>query len=148
MAQKNINARFQNKHDVEVSWLNLTNFIPLQGEFIIYDPDENYSYPRVKVGDGVLDINSLPFITDGEFLKKTGDWMTGPFGLTKDVGYGINLPADGKEGQVFFLQDDSSSSGTGSNIPTPTEEDNGKFLRVVNGQPKWVSIPIAENASF
>ena len=144
MAQKNINARFQNKHDVEVSWLNLTNFIPLQGEFIIYDPDENYSYPRVKVGDGVLDINSLPFITDGEFLKKTGDWMTGPFGLTEDIGYGTNLPIDGKEGQVFFLQDD----GLGGGIPLPTEEDNGKFLRVVNSQPKWVSIPIAENASF
>jgi hypothetical protein len=59
--------------------------------------------------------------------------MTGPFGLTEDIGYGTNLPADGKEGQVFFLQDDSSSSGTGSNIPTPTEEDNGKFLCVVNG---------------
>ena len=144
MAQKNINARFQNKHDVEASWLNLTNFIPLQGEFIIYDPDENYTHPRVKVGDGVSDINALPFITDGEFLKKTGDWMTGPFGLTEDVGYGTNLPIDGKEGQVFFLQDDSSSSS----IPTPTEEDNGKFLRVVNGQPKWVSIPTAESSSF
>ena len=144
MAQKNINARFQNKHDVEASWLNLTNFIPLQGEFIIYDPDENYTHPRVKVGDGVSDINALPFITDGEFLKKTGDWMTGPFGLTEDVGYGTNLPIDGKEGQVFFLQDDSSSSS----IPTPTEEDNGKFLRVVNGQPRWVSIPTAESSSF
>ena len=83
-------------------------------------------------------------INSDEFLKKTGDWMIGPFGLTEDVGYGINLPVDGEEGQVFFLQDDSSSN----NIPTPTEEDNGKFLRVINGQPKWVSIPIAESSSF
>ena len=55
--------------------------------------------------------------------------MTGPFGLTEDVGYGINLPSSGQEGQVFFLQDD----GLGGDIPLPTEEDNGKFLRVVNG---------------
>lgn len=137
MAQKNINARFQNKHDVEASWLNLTNFIPLQGELIIYDPDENYSYPRVKVGDGVLDINTLPFITNGdEFLKKTGDRMTGPLELTEDIGYGINLPSSGQEGQIFFLQDDQTIT-----IPVPTANDNGKFLCFIDGQLKWMSIP-------
>lgn len=144
MAQKNINARFQNKHDVEANWLNLTNFIPLQGEFIIYDPDENYSYPRVKVGDGVLDINTLPFITNGdEFLKKTGDRMTGPLELTKNIGYGINLPSGGQEGQIFFLEDNAENM-----MPQPTEDDNGKFLRVINGQAQWASVPIAENFKF
>lgn len=61
MAQKNINARFQNKHDVEANWLNVENFIPLQGEIIIYDIDENYNYERVKIGDGIQNVNDLPF---------------------------------------------------------------------------------------
>lgn len=141
--EKHINSRIQHKHDIEANWLKATTFIPKQGELIIYDIDDNYNYERVKVGDGVSNVNTLPFITDGEFLKKTGDWMTGPFGLSKDIGYGTNLPSNGQEGQVFFLQDD----GLGG-IPLPTEEDNGKFLRVVNGQPKWVSIPTAESSSF
>ena len=142
--EKHINSRIQHKHDIEANWKKATTFIPKQGELIIYDIDGNFGYERVKIGDGITNVSTLPFITDGEFLKKTGDWMTGPLGLTEDVGYGIDLPSNGQEGQVFFLQDD----GLGGDIPLPTEEDNGKFLRVVNGQPKWVSIPIAESSSF
>ena len=142
--EKHINSRIQHKHDIEANWLKATTFIPKQGELIIYDIDSNFGYERVKIGDGITNVSTLPFITDGEFLKKTGDWMTGPFGLTEDIGYGINLPSNGQEGQVFFLQDD----GLGVSIPLPTKEDNGKFLRVVNGQPKWVSIPTAESSSF
>lgn len=92
---------------------------------------------QIKINDVIYDIHDTSAIhgsdLEDSYLKKTGDWMTGPFGLTEDIGYGINLPSNGQEGQVFFLQDNSSSSSTGSNIPTPTEEDNGKFLRVVNG---------------
>jgi hypothetical protein len=34
----------------------------MQGELIIYDPDDNYSYPRMKLGDGNTLINDLPFL--------------------------------------------------------------------------------------
>lgn len=34
----------------------------MAGELIIYDIDENYSYKRLKIGDGETLINSLPFI--------------------------------------------------------------------------------------
>ena len=33
-------------------------------------------------------------------------------------------------------------------VPFPTEADEGKFLRVINGVPTWVSIPNAEEATF
>jgi hypothetical protein len=33
-------------------------------------------------------------------------------------------------------------------IPSTTADDNGKFLRVVDGVAAWVSIPSAEEASF
>jgi hypothetical protein len=88
---------------------------------------------QIKINDVIYDIHDTSAIhgsdLEDSYLKKTGDWMTGPFGLTEDVGYGIDLPSNGQEGQVFFLQDD----GLGGGIPLPTEEDNGKFLRVVNG---------------
>lgn len=41
---------------------------------------------------------------------------------------------------------DGSSAGT--LVPTPTSNDNGKFLRVVNDSPTWVDIPNAEEAAF
>lgn len=61
MANKIINTRIQQKHDIEANWLKATNFIPLAGELIIYDPDDNYSYERFKIGDGETLINNLPF---------------------------------------------------------------------------------------
>lgn len=35
-----------------------------------------------------------------------------------------------------------------SSIPAYTSADEGKFLRVVNGAPAWISIQNAEGASF
>lgn len=61
---KTLNTRLVNKHDVEANWLKAVNFIPLQGEIIVYDIDENYSYERFKIGDGATNISALPFVED------------------------------------------------------------------------------------
>ena len=63
--EKTMKARVQHKHDIEANWLKATNFTPLVGEIVVYDPDGNYDYPRIKIGDGKTNINSLPFIKDG-----------------------------------------------------------------------------------
>ena len=88
---KNIKTRIQNKHDLEVNWLQALNFIPMQGELIIYDSEVDaegkilnktvngevilqlpegrtrpYDYVRFKIGDGIHSINELPF-ADKEF---------------------------------------------------------------------------------
>lgn len=62
MNEQIFNTRIVHKHDVEVNWLKVINFIPKEAELIIYDSDENYSYPRIKIGDGVTKINDLPFL--------------------------------------------------------------------------------------
>ena len=36
----------------------------------------------------------------------------------------------------------------GAMVPTATDSDNGKFLKVVNGSPAWTAIPNAEEAAF
>lgn len=62
MAEKNIKSRIVHKHDTELNWNKATNFIPKQGEIIVYDIDSNHSYERIKIGDGVTNVNNLPFV--------------------------------------------------------------------------------------
>lgn len=61
MSEKNLKARIVNKHDISENWLKATGFIPKQGEIIVYDVDDEHSYERMKIGDGVHNINELPF---------------------------------------------------------------------------------------
>lgn len=62
MANKTLNTRVQLKHDTQENWNAAVNFIPKNGEVIIYDPDGNYSFPRMKVGDGETVVTELPFV--------------------------------------------------------------------------------------
>jgi hypothetical protein len=63
------------KHDIEDNWLKAINFIPMQGEIIVYDIDSNYTYERFKIGDGIKKINELPFFSE-TFIDslKQSDW--------------------------------------------------------------------------
>ena len=61
MATKNLQARIIHKHDTAANWALATNFTPLIGEIVIYDADDTYSYPRFKIGDGIHNVNELPF---------------------------------------------------------------------------------------
>ena len=61
---KSLNTRIQLKNDIEANWNLLENFIPMPGEIIIYNPDENYENPRIKIGNGESFLNSLSFIND------------------------------------------------------------------------------------
>jgi hypothetical protein len=68
MTEKVIKTRIQQKHDLEVNWIAASKaekpFIPLKGEIIVYDIDENYDYERSKIGDGVTNVTDLPFIDE------------------------------------------------------------------------------------
>lgn len=69
MSEKTLNnIRIINKHDTETNWLKATGFIPKQGELIVYDIDETHLYERIKIGDGVQNVNDLPFATDLMFV--------------------------------------------------------------------------------
>lgn len=72
MANNQIKTRIIHKHDTEANWNLATNFIPKQGEIIIYDKDSTYNYERFKIGDGVTAVNDLEFysedVTDDEII--------------------------------------------------------------------------------
>ena len=61
---KRMKVRLVCKHDTEANWIKAINFIPEKGEVIIYDIDDNHSYERMKIGDGVTIVSSLPFVLD------------------------------------------------------------------------------------
>ena len=68
MAEKNVQARIQHKHDTEANWNKALNFIPKIGEIIVYDIDDNCNYSRFKIGDGVRTINDLEFLLDTQYI--------------------------------------------------------------------------------
>ena len=57
-------ARVSQLHKTEAEWNKLLDFVPLSGEFIIFDPDRQHRYARLKVGDGVTKLKDLTFFID------------------------------------------------------------------------------------
>ena len=65
MADKNtIKSRILLKNDTQENWDKAINFIPLPGEIIIYNADDEYDYQRVKIGNGTTTVTNLPFVYD------------------------------------------------------------------------------------
>lgn len=94
MAEKKLNARVVHKHDIEENWLKATTFVPKAAEIIVYDPDDNYSYSRIKVGDGVTTVIDLPFSagqadlmqndpTAPDYIKGRTHWTDDPVTTTE-----------------------------------------------------------------
>lgn len=105
---KTVKTRVQNKHDLEVNWNNAT-FVPFAGELIVYDievdaegnaltklvdgvqktvhelvgRDSPYTYERFKIGDGVTQIQKLPFATSMDNDIRLSEQFT----ITQDFGY-------------------------------------------------------------
>lgn len=71
---KTLKTRMKQKHETEANWLK-SSLIPLEGELIIYEPDDTHNYSRLKVGDGTTGVNDLPFLNRdiAEQLRRQND---------------------------------------------------------------------------
>lgn len=67
--EKVFQSRIQLKHDIEENWLKATNFVPKEGEIIIYDIDANNPIARFKIGDGTTKVNELPFVSHHKIVS-------------------------------------------------------------------------------
>ena len=172
MAEKIINSRIIHKHETEENWLKATSFIPRQGELIVYDIDENYSYERVKIGDGVQNVNNLPFVNDAlrtELLAQIDvvdgkvDTVSGLVG-DKSVSEQISNAIDDATADDFgvYVQDTEPTEAIAGDIwidtandpsyipptiPAITDADNGKVLMVVNGKLQLVKLNLSMDAN-
>ncbi len=57
-------ARISQLHQTEASWRKWSQWIPASGELVVYDPDENHTHARIKVGDGKRTLAELDFFID------------------------------------------------------------------------------------
>ena len=64
MADKTLKMRLKNKIDTYENWGKAENFIPLEGELIVYKGVSETDLPRVKIGDGKTTVSSLKFIDE------------------------------------------------------------------------------------
>lgn len=64
MSDANVKARICQLHKTESEWNKLPDFVPLQGELIIFDPDRQHRYSRIKIGDGVTKLQKLSFLIE------------------------------------------------------------------------------------
>ena len=93
MSEQIFNTRIVHKHDIEANWNKAMNFIPKQGELIVYDIDENYNYERFKIGDGFSNVKDLPFAITKLELDATLT-MEGKAADAKTVGDAITAVSD------------------------------------------------------
>ena len=112
MSEKMFNTRIIHKHDIEANWNKAVNFIPMQGEIIVYDIDETYNYERIKIGDGTTKINDLPFIdiqadwnqsdsTRTDFIKNKPVEMTEDDAFNMLVELTVIVPVVNEDGAIY-----------------------------------------------
>ena len=80
--EPNMLARISQLHKTEGQWAVLTDFVPMKGEFIIFDPDMQHKYARLKIGDGITKLIDLPFFINDNI----NDFLENNFNKVLDAG--------------------------------------------------------------
>ena len=116
---KKLSTRIINKHATAAVW-NDTNFVPLQGEIVIYDPGydskdgKTYKRERMKIGDGSHSIQELPFVNELEAdvtLTKSTKTVVTNVGTPTYIAAEYNAPSMGQNfaNEVLTIEFDAGS---------------------------------------
>jgi hypothetical protein len=105
-----------------------------------------------------VDINVDATLTQEGFAadaKAVGDALANAGSITIDLESAnegevnlVNADLLGGSPASDFVKFSDIENETSSNVPVPTEEDEGKLLQVVGGVAVWQTIPNAREASF
>ena len=126
MSEKELKARIQQKHDVEANWINATGFSPKAGEIIVYDADENNPV-RFKIGDGVTNVNLLPFATK-QFISYLSQQLTAEQQL--QARQNIGIIGEGANGYSIYKTSVNNLQEVNFEIPIAKVQNNGRTLQV------------------
>lgn len=146
MIEKNMKSRHVQKHATESEWLKANIFIPKQAEIIVYDVDENHTYERFKIGDGVTLLADLPFSNENNGVKDA---------YTKEE---VDTFLEQKQNKLYlynenifpqiFSQEDGFSKflfgPRGLSIQYNSDSDSRGFIQFYNsGGSNWIDTNIA-----
>ena len=144
MNEKMFNTRIIHKHDTEANWQKAENFIPKEAELIVYDPDENYTYSRLKIGDGITKVNNLPFHA-GALASKD---KVGKTDLEQSIQESLNKADSALQSAPVTSVNGQTGAIVLNTIPSYSTSNNDQFLKIVDGSPTWVTIQNAEEVNF
>lgn len=114
---KTLNTRVIQKHDTEANWNLAVNFIPKNGEIIIYDKDNNNFRPRIKIGDGINLVSNLPFTTEtfiATYGKTTYEELLNAYEAKKQLV--LHIPPNTLDGAPEFYANLTSNYGNSFNF--------------------------------
>lgn len=95
MSNRYDNVRIQHKREISADWAAASGFVPLDGELIIYKADDENPVPRLKIGNGVDNVNNLEFFT-GDYSNLPVIKGEGESSVKIDASYeGVNNAANG-----------------------------------------------------
>ena len=132
-----LNARIQLKHDTDANWATVgASFVPLAGEFIIYETSKKF-----KVGDGVTAVGSLDFLNEDELpavvVADNGKILKVVNGVWAVANETTELPAVSGSDTGKILKVDANGEWVkgdeATELPSVSGSDNGKVLKVING---------------
>lgn len=143
---KYVDGRITFKHDTDANWQNASDFVPLEGEMVVYDADEECNYARLKVGDGTTSICDLPFIIDATVANTLSGVTASDIGaLDADDYYGIVR----KEGEVVTADSlDGLAIGVVSTISAVQEgtgDPSADNVRPITG---WDAVQLYHGAAY
>ena len=147
MAEKTLKSRIVHKHDSAENWAKAINFIPKQGEIIVYDKDSTNSYERFKIGDGVTNVNSLPFADEQKLDKTTFQQLVGDTSVSEQINTALSTKQNIlTAGHNITIEEDTISavdelpkiSISGKNW-TQSNITNDDFRSVYYGNDIWVA---------
>jgi hypothetical protein len=162
---KNLKTRVMQKHDYAANWALATNFVPLEGEIIIYDADINaegslkgtYSVPRIKIGDGKNVVGALKFVDEGLASVDHGTHVSfstaNPVmdnGTTGSVGTATTVArSDHKHpSDTSRLSVEDFAAHTVSHAPADAEKNQNAFSKVVVGSTEIVADSVTDSLNI
>lgn len=124
MAEKTLKTRIINKHGTEADWDKATNFIPKQGELIVYDIDSTHTQERIKIGDGKTVAKNLSFTVPTDYIvsgsqttTSSADGGSNVFTFTKNDGTSATFTVkNGSKGSTGATGTRGSRWSTGTAI--------------------------------
>lgn len=97
------NVRIKLRNDSHANWEKQPNFVPMDGEIIIYDIDDEHKFQMIKIGDGSKELSNLPFINDFYTKKEIDTFIEELQKADLEIIQQLNNEIDVREQQVNDL---------------------------------------------